>query len=1018
MRNSGPTIRRLTLAAAALSAAWSAPAAESAGPPAAPATPSALEILERHCIECHGGNATRGGLDLTTREGLSKGGQSGAPLVAGKSTDSRLYQRVIHAAEPGMPFRRKKLPDPQIAVLRDWIDAGAPYDRVLMSRVDPSEAARDTWWSLRPLVRPVPPAVPPDLAPWVRTPIDRFILARLVEKELAPSPPADKRTLLRRLMLDLVGLAPTPGESAAFLADDSPDAYERLVDRLLASPQYGERWARHWMDTVHYAETHGHDQDRPRENAWPYRDYLIRSFNRDKPYARFVEEQLAGDVLFPDDPEAFEAMGFLATGPWDESSLRDIREDAIDREIARYIDRDDIVTTACSTLLSTTVHCARCHDHKFDPISQTEYYRLQAVFSGVDKAERSYDIDPAIGRQRRQLTAQLAQLPAQVASADPALLTDELDRQVAVWEREVAERSVSWSILEPESLVSAGAASLSKPGDGSVLSGGTRPDKETLTITGSTAGRAITGLRLELLLDESLPQKGPGRADNGNLHLSEISVAIARGAAAAQPEWKPVKLARPRADFNQEGWTIDMAIDGIPETAWGVHPQTGKPHVAVFEFAGPVAPGDGALIEVKLQQVHGRGHVIGRVRLATTAAALPLPPLPAHLPDEIGAALKVPAPERTGPQRAVLAAFVLRNQWERALAALPPARKVYSATSQFQPDGSFRPSGKPRPVRLLRRGDINQPQELVEPGTLECLSGLEGHFQLSDPDNEGSRRVALARWITDSKNVLAWRSIVNRIWHYHFGRGIVDTPNDFGRMGGEPSHPELLDWLAATFLESGGTMKPLHRLIVTSAVYRQSSQTNSEFTLRDDDDKFLWRMHRTRLDAESIRDTVLRISGKLDLTMGGPSVKQFIQTPGIHVTPVVDYLTFDVDRPENSRRSVYRFIFRTLPDPFMETLDCADASQLTPVRSASVTALQALAMLNNRFIVRQSEHIAARLEGLAPDLPGRVGAAYELILGRPATTREVQRVGRYASEHGLANAVRMLLNSNEFMFVN
>ncbi len=277
--------------------------------------------------------------------------------------------------------------------------------------------------------------------------------------------------------------------------------------------------------------------------------------------------------------------------------------------------------------------------------------------------------------------------------------------------------------------------------------------------------------------------------------------------------------------------------------------------------------------------------------------------------------------------------------------------------------------------------------------------------------------MALARWATDSKNVLTWRSIVNRVWQYHFGRGIVDTPNDFGRMGTPPTHPELLDWLTVTFQEHGQSLKFLHRLLVTSSTYRQSSRNDPKFAEIDGDNRWLWRMNRTRLDAESIRDAVLRVSGKLDPTPGGPSVKQFVQSPGIHVTPVVDYLSFDVDRPENYRRSVYRFIFRTLPDPFMETLDCADASQLTPVRNTSVTALQALTMLNNRFVVRQSEHIAARLERLAPDLAGRVGAAYELILGRPATAREVGLVSEYATKHGLANAVRMLLNSNEFMFI-
>jgi hypothetical protein len=321
-------------------------------------------------------------------------------------------------------------------------------------------------------------------------------------------------------------------------------------------------------------------------------------------------------------------------------------------------------------------------------------------------------------------------------------------------------------------------------------------------------------------------------------------------------------------------------------------------------------------------------------------------------------------------------------------------------------------------VHILKRGDINKPGPAADPGALACIRGITTQFDLADASNEGSRRVALARWITNRKNVLTWRSIVNRVWHYHFGRGIVDTPNDFGRMGALPTHPELLDWLTVAFQEHDGSLKFLHRLLVTSSTYRQSSRSDPRFAEGDGDNRYLWRMNRTRLDAESIRDAVLCVSGKLDSAMGGPSVKQFVQSPGIHVTPVVDYLAFDVDSPENYRRSIYRFIFRTLPDPFMETLDCADASQLTPVRSTSVTALQALAMLNNRFVVRQSEHIAVRLEKSSPDLDGRVRTACELILGRPASPREVELVSEYVTKHGLANAVRMLLNSNEFMFVN
>jgi hypothetical protein len=879
-------------------------------------------------------------------------------------------------------------------------------------------AEEEIWWSLRPLVRP---QVPEGRAgEGGRTPIDRFILAKLQEMGLSPSPETDKRTLLRRVTFDLIGLPPTPEEIDAFLRDNSPNAYEKVVDRLLRSPHYGERWARHWMDIAHYAETHGHDQDRPRPNAWHYRDYLIRSFNSDKPYARFVREQIAGDVLWPEDSGAVTAMGFLATGPWDESSLRDIRDDSIDRQIARYIDRDDMVTTAMSTFISSTVHCARCHDHKFDPISQQDYYALQAVFAGVDKGEHEYDADPRVGAKRKHLLAQKAHLQKSRERKGPGidsmLLTAEVQAEVDAWEKKVAASVISWSPLDPHKLRSTGGATLTKQSDLSVLSSGNRPETDTVTLTADTNLQNITGIRLEVLTDDSLPHKGPGRQDNGNLHLNEFKVSLApKGAADSEAKWAVLKNAA--ADFNQDGWTVAMAIDGDSKTAWGIYPNVGRPHRAVFEFDKPFGFKEGTALSVVLDQTHGGGHLIGRMRISVTTAPQPLTAVEA-LPDSLVKILSVSAAKRTDKQKAELARHVLEQHIDRQLAALPPMKVVYAATSDFKPDGSFRPAGKPREVHMLKRGDISKPGPEAKPGALECVPGLEARFRLADSNNEGSRRVALADWIADPKNPLTWRSIVNRVWHYHFGKGIVDTPNDFGRMGAKPTHPELLDWLAVSFQEHGGSLKWLHRLIVTSAVYRQSSRHDSRFAEIDGDNRYLWRMNRIRLDAEEVRDAVLLAAGKLDRTVGGPSVKQFNMSPGIHVTPVVDYTNFDLDRRENYRRSVYRFVFRTLPDPLMEALDCPDSSQLTPARTVSVTPLQALAMLNNRFIVRMSEHLAERAAKESPDLPAQICAVYRFALDREPTAKEGAALDEYARKHGLANACRVILNSNEFMFVN
>ncbi len=883
---------------------------------------------------------------------------------------------------------------------------------VAWPRAGEPAAKAEVWWSLRPVVKPPLPDVTAAPADWPRNPIDRFILAKLREKGLQPAPDADRPTLLRRVSFDLIGLPPTPEEIDAFVNDRAPNAYEKVVDRLLASPHYGERWARHWLDVIHFAETHGHDQDVPREHAWPYRDYLIRSLNADKPYARFVAEQIAGDILYPDDPQATVALGFLAAGPWDESSLRDIREDTIDRKAGQYLDRDDMVGTVGLAFLSTTVQCARCHDHKFDPVSQKEYYGLQAIFAGVDRADRPFDADPTVRARRVALIKRKTELQGGAAAAARLLRDAAIAAEVAAWEKTHVQTGDRWKVLDPLVFTSAGGATPVKLPDRSVRFGGKRPEKDTYRFEATTDLPTVTAVRLEVLTDESLPHRGPGRQDNGNLHLSEFKVEAAP--LSGTRKRLPVALARAFADFNQAGWEVDKAVDGKPQTAWGIYPAVGKAHSAVFVFKEPLRSPGGVRLFFTLEQQHGGGHLIGRPRLSATA--LPAPSAAAPLPPALAQILGKPAEKRNDAEKAELALHVLREQVEASLAALPPAQLVYAAAADFTPQGSFRPAKGCRPVNVLRRGDVRQPRALAVPGALSCVPALEARFRLSNPADEGQRRAALARWVSDVRNPLTWRSIVNRVWHYHFGRGIVATPSDFGRMGARPTHPELLDWLTATFLESGGSLKQLHRLIVTSATYRQSSRHHAEYTKIDADNAYLWRMNRMRLDAESVRDAVLHVSGKLDATMGGPSVKLFLQSPGIHRTPKVDYNGFDPDSPGGHCRSVYRFIFRTLPDPFMDTLDCPDASQFTAARASSITVLQALALLNDRFMVRMSEHFAKRVEA-AGSLEAQVRQAYHLALGRAPTQRECMRLAGYAGRHGMANACRLLLNCNEFLFV-
>jgi hypothetical protein len=866
-------------------------------------------------------------------------------------------------------------------------------------------------WAYQPLTRPAVPNAPGTSG----NPVDRFLRERLQREGLRPSAPASAEVWLRRVTYDLTGLPPTPSERISFLADSSADARSRVVDRLLASPRYGERWARHWMDAVHFAETHGHDQDRIRTNAWPYRDYLVRAFNSDRAYTRFVEEQIAADQLFPREPELIPALGLAAAGPWDESSLRCIREDASDRQAARYIDRDDMVTTVMQTFTSTTVQCARCHDHKFDPVSQRDYYALQAVFAGVERANRLFDTDPDRHALRQQLRAALHQVRSTSGTNAPAWLTSEVQDEVRRWESARAAAEALWKPLIRVTPSSTSGSTLTAGEDGMVVASGLRPEREDYQVIANPEGLAspVRSIRLQVLADPSLPQGGPGRQDNGNFHLTEFEV------------WNGstrIELARAKADFNQDGWGISTALDGDEKTAWGIHPEEGKSHVAGFELKAPHSLKAGESLRIVLKQRHGGGHLIGRFRLSISDRPLTeaTQPLASSLEQTLAT-----TPKRRSPSQIIeLARHVVTRGLESRLDSLPAPQLVYAPAADFDPDGGLKPVFQPRPVSVLKRGEFDHPLEPALPGTLSCVAGLPSRFAVSPDAPEGERRAALARWITDRGNALAWRSIANRVWHLHFGRGLVETPNDFGRMGSGPSHPELLDWLAVWFRDDAqGSFKALHRLLVLSDTYAQSSRVTDSYpqaATRDAGNVLLWRMNRTRLDAEAVRDTMFQVSGRLDFRMGGPGDRQFDLKPGIHVTPMVDYAKFDRDSEAAGRRSLYRFLFRTLPDPFMDALDCPAGDQLTPVRTSGITVQQALALWNDELVLRQSGHFAATLQREFPgaDESVRIGAAVERTFARLATADETRLLTQYASRHGLAAACRLLFNSNEFIFVD
>ncbi len=958
-------------------------------------------LLKLHCLECHSHAAgvMSGGLTLDSRSGWTTGGEHGPAIVPTKPAASLLIKAVRREhADLKMP-PDEKLSDEAIELLVRWIKLGAPDTRNTVLPANDQSDPTD-WWSLRALKRPAIPNSGKELHP-----IDAFVHKKLQAQRLSPAPLANRRTLIRRLYFDLHGLPPTPNDVEAFVEDPDPLAYEKLVDRLLDSPRYGERLARHWLDAVHFADSHGCEHDVLRPNAWRYRDYVIESFNRDTSWPRFIREQLAADQFFPNETQLTAALGFIAAGPL-ELSRAGTAPVTFD-----YLDRDDIVTQTMASLASTTANCARCHDHKFDPITQEDYYSLQAVFAGVGKGDVEFDTDPAIGSQRRHWTELLAAAksdsPAIRAGAEHAAI-------VAQWETQFGSETATWEPLRPSTFLSSGGATLKRLDDNSIIASDIRPEQDTYTVTAPTSLTKLTALRLDVLADDSLPMKGPGRQDNGNLHLTEFE-AFVFDFKAAEPT--RLKIRKAVADWDQAGWTIAHAIDGDAKTAWGIFPKVGESHHAVFELEQPLALNPSSQIVVVLKQLHGAGHLIGRLKLHATAADGAVAEV---VPALVRSALKVPRDQRSQDQQATINVYAIQLYAEQRLASLPARSTVYAVSSSYSRAAKLPTPIPPKVVHLLTRGDIDKPGQVAKPGALSAITELSSRFELSDPNDEASRRAALADWLAASENPLTWRSVANRVWSWHFGRGLCDTPNDFGRMGGEPSHPELLDWLAVWFRDDAkGSLKQLHRTILLSQTYQRQSKTSFSATSESDpQNRLLWRMNPRPLDAESYRDAVLQISGHIDLTMGGPGIQQFTQSKGAQATPKLDYDAFDWTSPAASRRSIYRVVWRGIADPFMESLDFPDLGLLAPKRGYSVSALQALAVFNNDFVLHHSQVLAEKLKTKHAAVDQQIAEACRLIYLRGPTDDEQLALLDYTNKHGLAAMCRILLNSNEFVFVD
>jgi len=956
-------------------------------------------LLTARCLACHGPDKQWGGLRLDRKNAAMEGGDEGDDIVPGDGAESLVVQLTAGVDEDRvMPPKGARLSTEQVALLRTWIDQGADWPGG-----DEDDDPRN-WWSLRPLARAEVPAGRPFAdAPPARNPIDAFIRAKLLEKGLSPSPEADRRTLIRRLSFDLIGLPPTPEEIAAFVADPDPLAYEKLVDRLLASPQYGERWARHWLDAAHYGDSHGYDKDKPRPNAWPYRDYVIRSFNADKPYGRFVAEQVAGDALYPDDPDGIVALGFLASGPWDFVGHAEVPETKIDGQIARHLDRDDMVAVTINTFLGLTAQCAQCHDHKFDPISQEEYYRLQAVFAAVDRADRPYYDDPAIARKAREWTALREQREAEREDLE-ALIADRAGPALAELDQRIAEADAS-------------ADDRPEHGYHSALA----DDAEEVKWVQVDLGRSAAIDRVVLWgCFDSFNDIGAGfgfpvrykieASDDPAFERGVVVIADRTGA----DEPNPGVAARSFDGDGARGRYVRVTATRLPERLNDYI--LAMAELEVFDDAGANLAA-GAPVSA-LDSIEAAP----RWRLANLVDGL----APGRERTDELAKLRADRADllaRTADPADLRALEKVREslgQVEAELASLPKPSLVYAATIYDGGDAPFRGTGpdggKPRPIHVLFRGDVRNPRKEVEPAALEVFAELPGAFDLAPDQPESERRAALARWLSDRRNPLVWRAIVNRVWQHHFGDGIVATAGDFGRMGEPPTHPELLDWLAVEFRDGGQSLKALHRLIVSSSTYRQSSAGNPEAEAIDAGGAYLWRAPRRKLEAEAVRDATLFVAGRLDPTMYGPAFQDFVIERPEH-SPHYQYDLQPPDDPRIHRRAIYRFLVRSKLQPFMTALDCADPSMRVDKRSETASPLQALALYNNGLMLTMAKHLAERVEP-AGDRRAQVAQAFELALGREPSAEELSTLEAHAAEFGLPSACRVIFNLNEFLFID
>ncbi|MCE9630446.1 MAG: PSD1 and planctomycete cytochrome C domain-containing protein [Planctomycetia bacterium] len=908
-------------------------------------------LIEKHCYACHAGEQAKSGLRLDLKEAAFKGGDGWGPaIVPGKPDESPLVQ-FARGDDPDLRMPPKESDVPPLAAadierLVAWVNAGAVWP----DGVDTAKVVDKTdHWSFKPFERPAVPAVH-DSA-WPKNDIDRFILARLEAEGLKPSPEADRRAWLRRATFDLTGLPPTPEEVEQFASDTSPGAHERVIERLLASPRYGERYAQHWLDVIRYADTHGYEVNTERPNAWPYRDYCISAFNADLPYDQFVREQIAGG-----EPGKEASTGFLVTAAVllpgqigaDDVSKRAARQDAL----------NDIIVNVSDTVLGLTVGCARCHDHKFDPVTARDYYSLQAFFAGVEYGERMLETPEAFALRkehddaRRRITAIDVELPryqplARAGYTRPPVTPHLNTERIAA----VSARRLRFTILDTNVYEPCIDELEVFDGEGrnvALASAGTKA---------SSSGNLVTAGVHEL------EHINDGQYGNGRSWM----------AATRNNGWVMLEFKEPV--------TIERIV-------WG------RDRTEKFKDRTPTS------YRIEVSAATGGDD-------AWTLVADSTDRLPFGTKEKTN--LTGLSPEE---QRTVAALEKEKTSLQARIQTIVRDTRVFA--------GNFK---TPHPVHLLNRGDAEQRKEELAPESIVTFAGLVAPVSLAKDAPEPDRRRGLATWLTDPKHPLPARVMVNRIWQWHFGTGIVDTPNDLGRNGSKPVHPELLDWLAAEFVDSGWSVKHLHRLIMGSATFRQASAANTTGLAKDADTRLLWRFPPRRLEAETIRDTMLAVSGRLNLQMGGRGFDLFRSRGGLSGFPPIE--SFDAG---GRRRMIYAHKVRMERDDVFGAFDCPDAGQSMARRRQSTTPIQALNLFNSPFTFHEAQALAARIEADITAEPAatkphsdpvrrQIDRAFQFAFTRSPDALEMSAAEAVVREHGLATLCRVIFNSNEFLFV-